>query len=364
MSPLLLLLFSIISINANADETTLPNIKLENKKYRQGGNKDVEFTDVNGLRDIIEFEVELIASGFTFLEGPRWIKSDTGNGYLLFTELTAHKIWKYDEHNQANPLEVVADFEELECGPCGIAWHKDFANELWIACFLSGHVLKLNTASYAIEAQYDYTNFARNNGIKFMVDDIIMDGRGNVYFTDMPVKPVRNITNPYHRGGTFMISRDNMDEIKLIELIDFGPNGIALRKDEQIFTVSNCIDKPLDSEFHKRDLSKAYIRGYNIGEDAVVPFMYFNPYKSEFENYFGYEGTLNYMLDSSGFDYDGNMWQAVYLHDAQTNELKGGQASIVWNNENGTDPRYIGTVRVRDTSLAFNNLLSYTVSVV
>ena len=53
------------------------------------------------------------------------------------------------------------------------------------------------------------------------------------------------------------------------------------------------------------------------------------------------------------------MWQAVYLDDAQTNESQGGQASIFRNNENGTEPLYIGTIRVHDAAMAFNNLLRF-----
>merc|ERR1712014_415399 len=99
----------------------------------------------------------------------------------------------------------------------------------------------------------------------------------------MPVAPFRNSPAPaYHRGGTFMISRDKLDEIQLIELLDFGPNGIALRDDEKVFTVSNCIDAPMTQGYYgrKRDMSKIYVRGYRIEQAGIEPFMYFDPYMS------------------------------------------------------------------------------------
>eukprot|EP01083_Nonionella_stella_P060514 157998_1 len=337
--------------------------KVENKIYRHK-QSSIEFIDNNGLSQVVDFEMTVISTDFGFLEGPVWIPTADDQGYLLFTELLHHSIWKYDVTNKENPFEMIATYPG--CGPAAIAWNKNFADEIWIACFMNQstvnqRLLKVDASTFEIQKSYTINDFADTDGTPLVVDDVVMDSNGNVFFTHFPVQDVLvNYTvTAETRGGVMMVARDALDKIQLVQYLDYAPNGIAINADESIIVASNMASVSLDlfrfTDFQHYNADEMNIFGYkhNTKNNENIPFIYMKSNDEKFSDYFSCDGQHKYLFDSSGFDHFGNLWQSVILVDDEvTLSAISGQTSIFRNNEDGTDPVYVGTIR---TDWVFNN---------
>ena len=155
--------------------------KIVDKKYSSKEELEsigIEFIDTKGdLNNLIEFEVEILAEGFGFLEGPVFI-----DDYLLFTEPIRANIWKYDITNKK--IEIWKSWDEPEEGGCtGLAHTKSYPDELWIACMYGKKVVHLNMTTKAVIDSYDHKTYHKERDAKFEVNDIVIDDKGNVYFT-------------------------------------------------------------------------------------------------------------------------------------------------------------------------------------
>eukprot|EP00494_Astrolonche_serrata_P029722 UN29989 len=82
-------------------------------------DKMSDYTSFNLVNDA-GFHMEQLINGCGFLEGPASINNDE---YLLYTDVTAEKIFKYDYE------DTVEVFHE-EIGSSGLYWHENFPDEL------------------------------------------------------------------------------------------------------------------------------------------------------------------------------------------------------------------------------------------
>ncbi|MFI3290989.1 MAG: SMP-30/gluconolactonase/LRE family protein [Opitutales bacterium] len=164
-------------------------------------------------------EAEQIATGFKFVEGPLYLKSENA---LIFSDIPASKIYKVD---QANNKEVYIDNSQ---NSNGIAIDKD--GKLY-ACHKRSlsHIdkdKKINT----IATEFDGKKLNAPN-------DLTIKSNGDIYFTD-PNYGLKGDAQELKFQGIFRISKDS-GELTLLNKDLVKPNGITFSPDEKILYVAD-----------------------------------------------------------------------------------------------------------------------------
>ncbi len=218
-----------------------------------GGEIEVENTPPIELRPHIEHltpgldqlisadaEVEVIATGFHWTEGPLWVDAQQT---LLFSDVPANTVYAWREGDGvsiylrpsgytgtvlrggepgANGLALDADGQLLLCQ------HGDRRLARMSA------ILSQPEPAYAtIAGQYDGARFNSPN-------DLAVDSSGNIYFTDPPYGLEQGIDDAARElevYGVYRVSPDGQVTLLVDELA--RPNGIALSPDERTLYVSN-----------------------------------------------------------------------------------------------------------------------------
>jgi gluconolactonase len=230
-------LFSF-SIACNQSGSYNNNEHME-KKYETTGK--VEILD-NSLLSILDSNatVEILATGFTWSEGPLWIKD---GGYLLFSDIPPNKIMKWSE---ANGLE-----EYLH--PSGYTGSEPRGGEP------GANGLILDSERRLVMCQHGDRRMARMNaplasprpdfisladqyeGKKFnSPNDAVYHSNGDLYFTDPPYGLVNNMKDPKKElpyQGVFRVRNNGQVELLYKDLS--RPNGIAFSRDEKKLYVAN-----------------------------------------------------------------------------------------------------------------------------
>ena len=197
-------------------------------------------------------EIKKIADGFEFTEGPVWHK----DGYLLFSDIPANKVMKYEPENGVSVYIENSGFvgtEENGDGPGSNGLTFDLEGNLIICQHGARQIVKMDTEG-------NFTPIARQFGGKRLnsPNDAIVMSNGSIFFTDPPWGLPLNADDPakeldYHgvyqlkKGGLILIDKD-------LSL----PNGIALSPDEDYLYVAD-----MDGD------QKLYYR-YELDEDGTV----------------------------------------------------------------------------------------------
>lgn len=192
----------------------------------------------NGLSKLIAGDVETIASGFVFTEGPLWLP----DGSLLFQDVKDEKSYRVDSDGKTHLLREQTraangqTFDALggivfceQNGRRMSRMDRDGSNVSTVVETFEGH--RLNSPN-----------------------DVICDRAGRVYFTDPPygVPTPADKELPYQ--GIFRLSAD-LREIELFAFEDFEkPNGLALSPDERTLYV--C------------DTAKYHVRALTLDQDG------------------------------------------------------------------------------------------------
>jgi gluconolactonase len=181
--------------------------------------------------------IEKIAEGFTWSEGPAWIRN---GAYLLFTDVPENTLYRWSERDGLSVFLKPSGYS----GPDLSTLREPGANGLYAEP--SGTVLladsgtrivaRLDPATKhktALASSYDGRRFNSPN-------DVVRRSDGAVFFTDPPYglkglddSPVKELKF----NGVYRVDSDGT-----VHLLDDGlsfPNGIALSPDERTLYVSN-----------------------------------------------------------------------------------------------------------------------------
>ena len=157
----------------------------------------------------------------SFLEGP--VVDDRGNLYV--TDIPFGRIFRIDA---AGEWSLVAEYGGE---PNGMKLLD--ANTLLITDYRHG-LMRLDIASGRVEGYLERRNSERFKG----VNDLVFDGRGNLYFTDQGHTGLHDPSGRLYRlrpSGQLDLLLDNVP----------SPNGVALSPDEKVLylavTRGNCI---------------------------------------------------------------------------------------------------------------------------
>ena len=215
-------------------------------------------------------EMEVIATGSIWTEGPLWIEDEsTSSGYLLYSDTQLNRIFRWDEgkgfftvgktlHSQKSGCMIDMEYcnSMHEPGPNGLlrmnAALMPIASQSSIDLLVCQHgeraiaLIKENGSRIMIATHYQGKRFNSPN-------DLIWSPEGNLYFTD-PIyglmgKSGDNIGKELPFNGVYMIRKDDVRECILtglptnnVILLDYEmtmPNGLAFSPDFSKLYISN-----------------------------------------------------------------------------------------------------------------------------
>jgi sugar lactone lactonase YvrE len=164
-------------------------------------------------------QVERVAAGFRFTEGPAWSRE----GFLLFSDIPSDRIMKYV------PGEKPAVFRENANGPNGNAF--DVQGRLHTCESRTRRVVRMDKKGdiQVLADQWEGKRFNAPN-------DIVVRKDGHVYFTD-PAFGSQADTRELDFYGVFHVTPKG--ELRLIAKTAGRPNGIALAPNGRVLYVTN-----------------------------------------------------------------------------------------------------------------------------
>jgi len=177
-------------------------------------------------QDFSDYKILKIATGYTFTEGPAWSRE----GYLLFSDIPASKIWKFIPGVE-NPELSRANSN----GANGNAF--DHKGRLY-TCEGRGRRLIRTDKKGRVEVLLDRWEGKRLNA----PNDVVVRRDGHIYFTD-PAFGRAQDTRELDFYGVYHITPKG--EAELVARWETRPNGIGLSPDGRILYVSNTDERRL-----------------------------------------------------------------------------------------------------------------------
>ncbi|MCG8306097.1 MAG: SMP-30/gluconolactonase/LRE family protein [Cytophagales bacterium] len=171
--------------------------------------------------------IQKVADGFKFTEGPVWHK----DGYLLFSDIPANKIMKYE------PGKAVSMFMEnsgfagtgiVASGPGSNGLTFDKSGNLIICQHGARQVVKFDRAGNLVPVARQFGGKRLNSP-----NDAVVMSNGIIFFTDPPWGLPKNIDDPAKELDFQGVYRLRNGSLELIDRELMLPNGIALSPDEK-----------------------------------------------------------------------------------------------------------------------------------
>lgn len=166
-------------------------------------------------------ELELVASGFKFIEGPVWI-NNTG---LLFSDIPENKVYIF------NMDSIVQVYLNPSANSNGLA--LDLQGNLILAQHGSRQIgcLDKNNSVATLVNQFDGKKLNSPN-------DLIVKSDGSIFFTDPPYGLMdKGLTSELGFCGIYRVSSSG--NIELLDKTLTRPNGIAFSPDEKKLYVND-----------------------------------------------------------------------------------------------------------------------------
>ncbi len=192
----------------------------------------------DGVNEIIppDAEIEVLATGFEWSEGPVWIQ-ESGGGYLLFSDIPRNAIMKWKEGQGIS----------LFMKPSGYTGVTDYGREPGsngLTLDLQGRII------FCEHGDRRVSRLEKDGGKKTLVDsyegkrlnspnDAAVKSNGDIYFTDPPYGLPRGYCDPRREldfCGVFRLSTSG--ELTLLTREMTRPNGIAFSPDESVLYVA------------------------------------------------------------------------------------------------------------------------------
>lgn len=207
--------------------------------------------------------IEVIATGFTWAEGPAWVKQ---GGYLLFSDVPQNTNYKW---KKGAPPVVFMKASGL-AGPIPAGVREAGSNGMMVDP--KGRLIMADSGTRCVAA-VDLKTKAKTvladkyDGKRFnSCNDVAMHGNGTIYFTDPPYGLTDGDTSPLKEldfNGVFRL--DPQGQVQLVDNKLSRPNGIGVSPDQQMLYVSMSDEKrphilayPLDIEGGASDEPKIF----------------------------------------------------------------------------------------------------------
>jgi len=200
-------------------------------------------------------EIEVLAEGFIWSEGPVWVKD---GGFLLFSDAPQNTIFKWKEG------EGITEFLK----PSGYTGILPYGREP------GSNGLIINNDGELVACEHGDRRISRmplSNGGKLTLadtwqgkrfhspNDIVQASSGTYYFTDPPYglpEGENSASREIDAFGVYKIATDGKVDMVIDNLT--RPNGVALSPDEKTLYVNQS------------DSNAPYIKAYNIKQDGSL----------------------------------------------------------------------------------------------
>ncbi|WP_238987211.1 SMP-30/gluconolactonase/LRE family protein [Confluentibacter flavum] len=193
--------------------------------------------------------VKVLASGFTWTEGPLWVEN---GDFLLFSDIPKNKVYKLFDNDTITYLHPSGSFDEdfkgSEPGSNGLLLNDQ--GELVLLQHGERKVVKMDAPLN--NPKPEYTTIVDNYQGKKLnsPNDAVYDTYGNLYFTDPPYglpNLLKDSGKELDFQGVYCLLTSG-DLILLDKDIEF-PNGIGISKDGKSLYVSQS--NPLKAVWYK-----------------------------------------------------------------------------------------------------------------
>lgn len=182
-------------------------------------------------------QVETVADGFAWLEGPVWNSRDES---LLFSDIPQNAVFRwrdgYGVDRVLHPSGYTGGkpFTGREPGSNGLT--LDAEGRLVLCEHGDRRIARLETdgSKTTLVDRFEGRRLSSPN-------DLVYDSKGNLYFTDPPFGLPKQFDDPGREldfSGVFRLSREG--ELQLLTRELRAPNGITLSPDEKTLIVSNA----------------------------------------------------------------------------------------------------------------------------
>lgn len=217
-------------------------------------------------------EIEILASGFTWSEGPVWVPSLDA---ILFSDVPENIVYKWSEVDSLteylNPSGYTGEEPEIE-GANGLA--LDAAGNLILCQHGDRRLARMNAPLDTPAVQYE-TIIAAYEGRRFnSPNDLTLSSGGTIYFTDPPYGLKDEKQKELDFQGVYKLDPKGSLEL-LVDSLTF-PNGIALSPDEQTLYVA--VSDPKKARYYAYDVdTNGRITGGRILLDVTAMMGNANP---------------------------------------------------------------------------------------
>lgn len=224
-----------ISLIASCDSRSHANKKQSNNIT---STYDIEIYD-NSVLNIIDSNTTInkLTEGFLWSEGPLWVEELES---LLFSDVPRNRIYMW---NETDSLKIYLESSghtgegNLNSGRGSNGLILDKNGKLLICQHGDQRIVRMDASVQKPKSEYitianSYKNKAFNSP-----NDMVMDSKGNIYFTDPPYGRPDNKTGELGFNGVYRITPEN-EVIMLLDSLN-RPNGIGLSKDEKTLYVNH-----------------------------------------------------------------------------------------------------------------------------
>lgn len=188
-------------------------------------------------------QLEQLAGGFLFTEGPVWVPATAdASGYLLFSDPNANTIYRWSAEGQVSVFRAKSGYSGFNVGdylqPGSNGLTLDRRGRLTINQHGNRRVIRVEPrGNIAVLAdRYGGKRLNSPNDLVYRSDDAL-------YFTDPPFGLPKVFDDPGKElpySGVYCV-KDGL--VKLVSTELDAPNGIALSPDEKTLYVNNWNDK-------------------------------------------------------------------------------------------------------------------------
>ncbi len=214
------------------DSSTIEKVEISTDEFSIEVNDAVNapFIDANA-------KIEVLATGFTWSEGPVWVEQLNA---VLFSDVPNNVIYKWSEQDRLSVYLKAAGGtgegnENSNAGPNGLL--LDPEGDL-LVCQHGNRQIGLMSSGLANPQNSFVSIAAKYQGKKYnSPNDLVLDSKGNLYFTDPPYGLPDNKTGEIGVNGVYRV-KTNGDVALLVDTLKL-PNGIALSQDEKTVYINN-----------------------------------------------------------------------------------------------------------------------------
>ncbi|MGQ0695157.1 MAG: SMP-30/gluconolactonase/LRE family protein [Nitrospiraceae bacterium] len=188
-------------------------------------------------------QLEKLAGGFLFTEGPVWVPTTANTtGHLLFSDPNANIIYRWSPEGQVSIFRTKSGYSSFNVGE----YHQPGSNGLTLdtkgRLTINQHG---NRRVIRVEPRGNITVLAdRYDGKRLnSPNDLVYRSDGALYFTDPPFGLPKVFDDPRKElpySGVYCV-KDG--QVKLVSTDLDAPNGLALSPDEKTLYVNNWNDK-------------------------------------------------------------------------------------------------------------------------